>query len=189
MTSATALPLRLVRASAPPLRAVGSLTLRDATPDDARAIHTLISTHQDEGHLLPRQLSEVAVHAHRFVVAADEEQVVACADLAPLSRTLAEVRSLVVADASRSYGVGRQLIDALIARASNAGFERLCAFTHSPRYFVQLGFSIVPHEWLSEKIYADCGTCARFRRCGQYAVMLPLTGTRHSRSALGSLHG
>ena len=166
-----------------------SLTLRMATPDDARDIHGLIARHLDEGRLRPRHLGEIAIHAHRFVVASDEDEVIGCADLAPLSRTVAEVRSLVVNEAARSTGVGRRLIDALVARASTAGFERLCAFTHAPAYFVQLGFSIVPHEWLPEKIRMDCGTCALFRSCGQYAVMLPLTRPPQLCVPLASLHG
>ena len=163
--------------------------LRRADSSDARAIYDLICAHVDEGHLLPRHLNEVTAHVHRFIVAVDEGQVIACADLAPLSRAVAEVRSLVVDDAARSNGIGRQLIDALIEKAERAGFEKLCAFTHAPGYFVQLGFSIVPHEWMPEKIQTDCGTCAQFRRCGQYAVMLPLTHTEHAFVPLASLHG
>lgn len=177
----------------------GSLTLRQATPDDARAIHGLIAKHLDEGRLLPRDLGEITVHAHRFVVASDDDGVMGCADLAPLSRTVAEVRSLVVSDRARSTGVGGRLIDAIVARASGRGFDRLCAFTHAPAYFVRLGFSIVPHEWLPEKISANCGTSALFRRCGQYAVMLPITRAPQSSASanaptdtyvpLASLHG
>jgi N-acetylglutamate synthase-like GNAT family acetyltransferase len=163
--------------------------LRAANTDDARAIYELICAHADEGHLLPRELTEVNAHACRFVVAVNGTEVIACADLAPLSRTVAEVRSLVVSDAARSCGIGRQLVDALIEKAERAGFDKLCAFTHAPRYFVQLGFSIVPHEWLPEKIQTDCGTCPQFRHCGQYAVMLPLTQTRHAFVPLASLHG
>ena len=152
--------------------------LRQATPDDATTIHELITGHRDEGRLLPRQLGEIAVHTSRFVVAVDEGEVVGCVDLAPLSRTVAEIRSLVVRGDARSTGIGRRMINAVLARAKTAGFERVCAFTHAPSYFVQLGFSIVPHDWLSEKIRTNCGTCAQFRTCGQWAVMLPLRRTR-----------
>jgi amino-acid N-acetyltransferase len=174
MTSAVLHPRRSVVAAL--ARSNGPLTLRQATPEDARAIYNLIALHLNEGHLLPRHLGDVRAHAHRFVVAVDDGEIVGCADLAPLSRTVAEVRSLVVSTAARSGGVGGRLVDALVARAAQAGFERLCAFTHVPAYFVRLGFSIIPHAWIPEKISADCGTCAQFRRCGQYAVMLPLHG-------------
>lgn len=172
MTSAALHPRRPVVAAL--AGSSGPLTLRQATPEDARAIYNLIARHLNEGHLLPRHPGEVSAHAHRFVVAVDGGEIVGCADLAPLSRTVAEVRSLVVSTAARSGGVGGRLVEALVARAARAGFERLCAFTHAPAYFVQRGFSIVPHAWIPEKISADCATCAQFRRCGQYAVMLPL---------------
>src|SRR5690348_3098109 len=73
----------------PSLRRNPPYTVRQATPDDARAIHDLISRYRDEGRLLPRQLGEIAVHTSRFVVAVDEGEVVGCVDLAPLSRTVA----------------------------------------------------------------------------------------------------
>ena len=165
------------------------LTVRPATAADADAIHGLISEHVDEGRLLPRDSGEILVHAHRFVVAVDGNRVVACADLAPLSRNVAEVRSLVVSDDARSQGIGRRLIDELIGRATAAGYEKLCAFTHAAAYFVQLGFSLVPHVWLPEKIETDCRTCSQFRKCGQYAVVLGLTRARQSCVPLASLHG
>jgi N-acetylglutamate synthase-like GNAT family acetyltransferase len=157
------------------VRTRGPVTLRQATPDDVSAIHDLIARHRDEGHLLPRQLDDLRAGAHRFVLAVDGGEIVGCADLAPLSRTVAEVRSLVVTRPARSIGIGGRLVDALVVRATQAGFERLCAFTHAPAYFVQRGFSMVPHEWLPEKISADCRTCALFRRCGQYAVTFSLS--------------
>ena len=163
--------------------------VRQADSEDAQAIHELITRHREEGRLLPRHLGEIAVHTSRFIVAVDEGELVGCADLAPLSRTVAEVRSLVVSEEARSAGIGRRLIDAVIARAKAAGFERVCAFTHAPSFFVQIGFSIVPHDWLPEKIRTDCGTCAQFRTCGQYAVMLPLRRARLSCVPLASLHG
>ena len=65
----------------------------------------------------------------------------------------------------------------------------MCAFTHAAAYFVQMGFSIVPHAWLPEKIEVDCRSCAQFRQCGQYAVMLPLARRRQIDVPLASLHG
>jgi amino-acid N-acetyltransferase len=160
----------------------GSVTLRTATSADASAIHRLIEENLVEGHLLPRTLDELEVHAPRFVVAVMRkrgrgvcESVVACAELAPLSGSVAEVRSLVVDSAARSRGIGRRLIDELRRSARRAGFDQLCAFTHHAAYFVGKGFSIVPHTWVPEKIARDCVSCPLFRACGQHAVVLPLT--------------
>ena len=166
-----------------------AITLRTADANEAAAIHELIVEHLAEGHLLPRERGEIAVHAHRFVVAVQGDEVLACAELAPLSRSVAEVRSLVVSREARSLGVGRRLIDELLHRASMAGFDKLCAFTHSPGYFVHLGFSIVPHAWLPEKIVTDCHGCRHFRQCGQYAVVRSLERARHACVPLAALHG
>jgi N-acetylglutamate synthase-like GNAT family acetyltransferase len=148
--------------------------VRPASDADVDAIHWLVSTHMSEGRLLPRSREEIAARIGRFVVAVANGHVIGCADLAPLSRKVAEVRSLVVTGDARSCGTGRRLVRELEKRALASDFESLTAFTHTPGYFVQLGFSIVPHTWVPEKIEADCRTCTQFRQCGQYAVMLPL---------------
>ena len=159
----------------------GEVTVRTARESDVDAIYRLVSEHLTEGHLLPRSRDEIASRFGRFLVAYDRGRVVGCGDLAPLSRRVAEVRSLVVDDGARSCGIGRQLVHELERRALVAGFETLTAFTHTPRYFVHLGFSIAPHTWVPEKIEADCRTCSQFRHCGQYAVMLPLIRTQAAR--------
>jgi amino-acid N-acetyltransferase len=156
-------------------------TIRAACESDVDAIHRLVSEHLTEGRLLPRSRDEIASRVARFLVAVDHGRVVGCADLAALSRRVAEVRSLVVDNGARSCGIGRQLVKELERRALVSGFETLTAFTHTPGYFVQLGFSIVPHTWVPEKIEADCRSCSQFRHCGQYAVMLPLIRTQPAR--------
>jgi N-acetylglutamate synthase-like GNAT family acetyltransferase len=165
------------------------ILLQPAAAADADAIHELIVAHLADAHLLPREHGEIAVHADRFVVAVQEDRVVACAELAPLSRSVAEVRSLVVDSPVRSSGIGRTIVDELLRRAEVAGFEKLCAFTHAPGYFVRMGFSIVPHVWLPEKIITDCHGCPQFRQCGQYAVVHALGRSRHSCVPLTALHG
>ena len=87
---------------------------------------------------------------------------------------MAEVRSLAVDRTERGRGIGTQLVDELRRRARREGSEKLCAFTHTPGYFSQMGFSIVPHLWLPEKIFTDCVKCPQFRQCGQYAMVVPL---------------
>ena len=148
--------------------------LRSGETAHARRLHGLISANLQEGHLLPRTLGDLKMHAERFVVATRGRRIVGCAELAPLSPMVAEVRSLAVDISERNSGIGRQLVEELRRRARRDGFEKLCAFTHSPAYFMQMGFSIVPHLWLAEKVFTDCVKCDEFRRCGQYAMVTPL---------------
>jgi amino-acid N-acetyltransferase len=150
------------------------VTLRPADAADAKKLHAIITTNLEEGHLLPRTLSELTVRAGRFVVAIRGRKVIGCAELAPLSAHVAEVRSLAVDKSARGGRVGVMIVDELRRRARREGFEKLCAFTHAPSYFIHMGFSIVPHLWLTEKIYTDCVKCPHFRQCGQYAMVVPL---------------
>jgi amino-acid N-acetyltransferase len=150
------------------------VSLRTGSASHAAKIHALIAAHVDEGHLLPRTLADVTAHAERFVVALRGRTVVGCAELATLSDHVAEVRSLAVDAGAREAGVGAMLVEDVRRRARKGGFDRLCAFTHTPGYFIRLGFSIVPHLWLPEKIFSDCVKCPLFRQCGQYAMVAPL---------------
>ena len=142
---------------------------------DARHIHALIAANLDEGHLLPRTLDELTVHAvaiRRRDCEAGRSS--AARELAPLSPQVAEVRSLAVDESARQPGVGTMLVEELRVRARREGYDKLCAFTHAPGYFIQMGFSIVPHLWMPEKVFTDCVKCPQFRKCGQYAMVLPL---------------
>jgi amino-acid N-acetyltransferase len=149
--------------------------LRTAVRSDARKIHELIQRNQQVGHLLPRELSELTLRIDRFVVGVDGRgSIVACGELAPLSASLAEIRSLVVSEKRRGQGLGRLLVDELKVRARASGYDDLCVFAHQPAYFAHMGFSIVPHTWLPEKIMADCRSCPLFRRCEQFAMVTDL---------------
>ena len=168
-------PMPGVRPS-PPLEGgsmvdVSTPAVREATADDAEAIHQLITDNLQSGHLLPRSLADVTARASRFVVVAGPSGVLACGELAPLNASVAEVRSLVVREDSRGMTLGRTVVDELRRRARAGRYRTLCAFTHDPRFFVRMGFSIVPHTWLPEKVAADCWSCQHFQQCGQYAVV------------------
>ncbi len=150
------------------------IVLRSATTADAAAIYRLIADNLEAGHLLPRSIDNIEEHASRFVVAEISGVVIGCAELAPLSPGVAEVRSLVVDQPFRGRRIGGELVGRVATDGATRGFGMLCAFTHQPAHFVRLGFSIVPHIWVPEKIAHDCTGCSLFRKCGQYAVTLPL---------------
>ncbi len=115
--------------------------------------------------------------------------IVGCGELAPLSHTLAEIRSLVVSGRRRGAGIGRRIVGRADASAPGPPAMTICAcFAHQPAYFAHMGFSIVPHTWLPEKIAADCRSCALFRRCGQYAMVTDLDAAADAAPAEQGLH-
>src|SRR5690606_34689406 len=103
--------------------------MRPGTPTDADALFELIRAHQAEGHLLPRGRAELSRRAPHFVLATAGGRLVGCAELAPLSQTMAEVRSPVVSPGYRGLGLGTQLVGVLRDRAGALGYRTLSAFT------------------------------------------------------------
>ena len=100
------------------------LVIRTATEHDAEAMFALINAHLSEGHLLPREINELRRHADRFLVAclpsaegaSHSHDIVACAELAPLSARVAEVRSLVVSRDVRGVGLASRMVSVLSGR-------------------------------------------------------------------------
>src|SRR4051812_50200909 len=113
-------------------RSRARITLRTAAAADAKKLFTLIQANLEEGHLLPRTLGELTVHAERFVVAVKARKIVGCAELAPLSPHVAEVRSLAVDGSARGSRGGGAIVDELRLRARPGGFEKLCALHPAP---------------------------------------------------------
>lgn len=170
-----------------PAPSPAAVSIRPADRSDAAAVHRLVAANVGPGLLLPRSAAEIQRHVSRFLVAVRDGAVVGCGELAPLSPTLSEVRSLVVTTAERGAGIGSRLLAALVAAGRRRGASRVCAFTHVPRAFVAQGFAIVPHTWLPEKIMTDCQGCEWFRRCAQYAVVQELDGARGRGPRRGTL--
>jgi amino-acid N-acetyltransferase len=156
--------------------------LRTGIPADAPGLHALIVANLEQGHLLPRALGELRLHATRFVVVTSGTRIAGCAELAPLGGDVAEIRSLVVDARFRGRGMAGRLVRALRRRAVAAGYTRLSAFAHDARAFVAWGFSIVPHSDVPEKVATDCRGCRHFGSCTQYGLVMTLP-TRTSAAA------
>ena len=118
----------------------GRMSLRSAKDSEARTLHALIAANLEEGHLLPRTMAELTVHASRFVVATRGRRIVGCAELAALSPRVAEVRSLAVGTGGR--GKARHAVVDELQRRAWEGFGS-CARSRMPAYSSN-GFSIVP---------------------------------------------
>jgi amino-acid N-acetyltransferase len=148
--------------------------VRPAAIGDVPAIHHLLEIYAAQGNLLPRTLSELYRHLRDFFVIEADGRVAACGALEIFTDDLGEVRSLVVDDAWKGRGLGRMLVERLIAEARAIGLKRLMALTYVPAFFHKLGFQTVPKETLPEKVWSVCVKCYKYNSCDEIAVLLLL---------------
>jgi len=150
-------------------------TVRKARMEDVKDIHALLLSTADEGMLLPRSLPQLYSHLRDFFVMLDAGNVlIGCGALAIMWEGLAEIRSLLVAPASRSLGGGRLLVRACLDEARELGLKRVFALTYQVAFFERQGFSVVPKDVLPQKVWMDCIHCAKFPDCDETAVLLEL---------------
>jgi N-acetylglutamate synthase-like GNAT family acetyltransferase len=120
------------------LRLMSSVRLRPARADDLESVLGLVRSAS-----LPEDL---APHFASFFVADRDGSVVGAVGLERVSNDRALLRSLVVARASRSGGLGTSLADAAIRRARAIGVGELFLLTtDAAPFFERLGFERVPH--------------------------------------------
>jgi amino-acid N-acetyltransferase len=100
---------------------------------------------------------------------------VGCGSLVELTPRLTELRSLAVLADYRSTGLGRRLVEALVAAAREAGYDQLCALTLVEGFFNRLGFQTVDRWAISPKVWHECIYCPKFDACDEIAVLMNLT--------------
>ncbi len=148
--------------------------LRKANVRDVPGITALINETAQKGLVLPKSLNQVYQNIRDVVIYEENGQIIACGALHVLWQDLAEIRSLVVREDYRCHGIGRQLVESLLAEARELGVPRAFALTYRQEFFVGLGFRVVDKEELPHKIWADCIDCVKFPHCDETAVILEL---------------
>ncbi len=147
---------------------------RAATIGDVPSIYELLEIYASRGNLLPRTMSELYRHLRDFFVIEQSGGVVACGALEIFTEDLGEVRSLVVRPGHEGRGLGRLLVERIIAEAQAIGLRRLMALTYVPSFFHKLGFQTVPKDTLPEKVWGVCVKCYKYNQCDEIAVLREL---------------
>lgn len=122
------------------------ITLRQALPSDAGAIHALLRPYVAQRLLLDRTEAElIELTRHGFVAEqpggdADESRCVGFSAIEIYSPKLAELQCLAVRHEFRRTGIGRQLVDACIERARGLGVMEVLAISSSEDFLKSCGF-------------------------------------------------
>ena len=148
--------------------------IREALPTDVEEMHALLEGFARQGLLLPRAVDEVYRNFREFVVAEHDGRIVGCAGLRMYTADLGEVVALAVSDESHGRGVGRLVVETLLAQAKSLGLRQVIALTLQPGFFSKLGFEPVNVADYPQKVAADCSRCARRATCNEIAFAYDL---------------
>ena len=104
--------------------------------------------------------------------------IIGCAVAVPLSETLAKIRQMAVAEASRGQGLGRRIMESVEERLRLRGFRELTLHARvvAAGFYTKLGFSVVgeefvevtvPHVAMRKNIWTPRAGCAPLDVGGQ----------------------
>jgi amino-acid N-acetyltransferase len=124
------------------LPAVDDLTIRRARTADVPAIRLLIDAYAVERILLDKPTVTLYEDIQEFWVAERDTDgvVVGCGALHVMWRDLAEVRTVAVSPECQGQGVGRAIVEKLLATAGWLGVRRVFCLTFETTFFTRHGF-------------------------------------------------
>lgn len=148
---------------------------RKARPADVDAMLALINDYAARGVMLPRTEFELCENLRDFTVAYEGDRLVGCGALHFYTPQTAELRSLAVVEHRKSAGVGRRLVEGILAEATDFGLDVVFAFTYVVKFFEKCGFVVVDRGSLPLKAWKDCLRCPKFSSCDETAVVFLLS--------------
>jgi len=154
-----------------------ALTVRGAVPEDVPRIHKLLSIYSEQQIILARSKEDIEKYLANFVVALWEGRLCGCCAVRDFENDLLEVRSLVVKPGLEGKGIGRALVEAIIAGLKLTR-EHFCLFalTYKVEFFQKIGFHLVVKEMFPQKIWSDCVKCPKKDHCDEFAVVFQHDG-------------
>ena len=149
--------------------------VRAAGLSDVPGLADLMAPFVGTGDLLPRSTYDLSRHIREYVVAESPDgAIVGSGSLKIYSPELAEIAALAVRDDYQGQGLGRAIVETLVANARGLGLEQVFGLTRKPDFFTRLGFTIAGREEFPLKVWADCARCPRQHACDEVAVALTL---------------
>jgi amino-acid N-acetyltransferase len=163
--------------------------IRTATVRDVPAIARLINHYAERGRMLFRSHAELYEAIRDFQVYEQPgagprgPEVVGVAALEIVWSDLCEIRSLAVDEQHQKKGIGRALVEAVVAEAQRLEIARVFALTYEERFFARLGFHIIDRAGLPLKVWSTCIKCPKRDACDEIAMIRMLPGVAPIRAA------
>ena len=159
------------------------MNVRPATLADAEKIFALINLNRDQ--LVPRSLGNIVESIDRFFVAESDGEMAGCAaytvhpEIGNAEAAAVEVVSVAVKSVVRRRGIGKALVEAVIAKVSAFSPREVVVLTFAPEFFSALGFVEIPKTQIMHKLYTGCINCTKHAdpyTCPEIAMCKPLAG-------------
>ena len=151
---------------------------RPAKLIDAEKIFALIHLNRDQ--LVPRSMGNIVENIDRFTVAVSGSDIVGCAtyqihpEIGDAEAATVEIQSVAVRAPYRRNGVGKALIESVIAKASAVDPKEFIVLTFAPEFFTSLGFVEIPKTKVMHKLYTGCINCTKHKNpftCPEIAMV------------------
>ena len=139
--------------------------IRPATLKDAEKIFALVSRNSDM--LVPRSLGNIVESIDRFVIAEAEGEMAGCAayqihpEIGDAEAATVEIVSVAVKSVFRRRGIGRLLVEAVVANVRRFSPREVLVLTFAPEFFRKLGFVETPKTEVMHKLYTGCINCTK----------------------------
>ncbi len=131
------------------------MLVRRARTADVPEMKALVDIYAGSGRkLLAKELVTLYEDVQDFQVAEDDGVIVGCGALHVLWADLGEIRTLAVHPDRRGEGIGRLVLDGLIATARELGLSRLFALTFHVDFFARHGFREIDGTPVDHDTYA-----------------------------------
>ncbi|MFZ5651152.1 MAG: N-acetyltransferase [Bacillota bacterium] len=147
------------------------MIIRKAKMCDIESVHRLITYYADRGLMLARSRSMLYEGIREITVAEHNGQLIGTGMLHVIWEDLAEIRAMAVHSDFQKTGIGRRLVETFLAEAADLKIPKVFALTYQAGFFARCGFSIVPKESLSPKVWKECINCPKFPNCDEEAVI------------------
>ncbi len=161
------------------------IKIEKAQVRDVQEILNLINGYAAADIMLPRGPQYLYENIRDFVIASDHEVpvytmmdtreelhlIVACGSLHVLWDDIAEIRALAIHPDYQHLGLGRNLVDHLIADARKLGIKRVYTFTLTEDFFRSVGFQGQKREELPAKMWGECSRCPKYFKCDEVGMV------------------
>ena len=140
-------------------------TVRQAKLGDAEKIYALVNLNRDQ--LVPRSLGNIVESIDRFVIAEAEGEMAGCAayqihpEIGNAEAATVEIVSVAVKGVFRKRGIGRLLVEAVVANVRRFIPREVLVLTFAPEFFAKLGFVATPKTEVMHKLYTGCINCTK----------------------------